>query len=68
MPLLISQKNAQFSFKDSRFKMEKYKESSARIVVFREFSVLNSFTLEGSFLNVIKTKRLIKVPNEKEEE
>lgn len=34
--------------------MEKYKESTARIVMFREFGVINSFTLENSFLkNVI---------------
>ena len=30
--------------------MEKYKESSARIVLFREFGILNSATLENSFL------------------
>ena len=50
MPLLVSQKHLNFSFKVTRFKMEKYKESCSRIIVFKEFSVLNSFTLEGSFL------------------
>jgi len=30
--------------------MEKFKESSARIVLFREFGILNSFTLENSFI------------------
>jgi hypothetical protein len=49
LPVLLSQKNKSFSFKDCRFKMEKVKESTARIVVFREFNVLNSFTLESSF-------------------
>jgi len=30
--------------------MEKFKESTARIVLFREFGIINSFTLENSFL------------------
>lgn len=30
--------------------MEKFKESSARIVLFREFGIINSATLENSFL------------------
>ncbi len=30
--------------------MEKCKESTARIVVFREFEIMNSFTLEATFL------------------
>jgi hypothetical protein len=29
--------------------MEKFKESSARIVMFRELGIVNSFTLENSF-------------------
>ncbi len=33
--------------------MEKYKESTARIVLFREFGILNSFTLENSFMSKI---------------
>jgi hypothetical protein len=30
--------------------MEKYKESTARIVMFREFGIANSFTVENSFI------------------
>lgn len=36
--------------------MEKFKESTARIVMFREFGVLNSFTLENSFLKSLIIK------------
>lgn len=42
-------KNAMLNFKDCRFKIEKCKESTARVVVFREFNIMNSFTLEASF-------------------
>lgn len=50
MPLLLSQKNNHFSFKESKFRMEKFKESTARIVLFREFGILNCVTLENSFI------------------
>lgn len=30
--------------------MEKFKESTARIVLFKEFGILNNVTLENSFL------------------
>ena len=38
-----------FSFDDCRFRMEKYKEATARIVIFKELGVMNSFTLESTF-------------------
>lgn len=38
-----------FSLKDSRFGVEKCKDSTARVVIFREFNIMNSFTLECSF-------------------
>lgn len=49
IPLLCCQKNNLFSLKDSRFTIEKCKESTARVVVFREMNIMNSFTLECSF-------------------
>jgi hypothetical protein len=36
--------------------MEKFKESTARIVLFREFGILNSVTLENSFIYRNKTE------------
>ena len=47
--LLLSQINPTFSFKDCHFRLERCKESTARIVLFREFDIMNSFTLEASF-------------------
>lgn len=45
--------------------MEKYKESSARIVLFREFNILQSFTVESSFIK--KVSYLQDIPEEEEE-
>jgi cytosolic carboxypeptidase protein 2/3 len=49
LPLLCCHKNPTFSFADSTFKIEKQKESTGRVVVFREYNIMNSFTLECSF-------------------
>ena len=49
IPILMSEKNKVFSFPDTRFQLEKKKESTARIVVFKEMNVLNSYTFEISF-------------------
>ena len=39
-----------FNFEDCSFAVQKSKESTARIVMWREFSLVNSYTLEASFL------------------
>ena len=44
--------------------MEKFKESSARIVLFKEFGILNCVTLENSFI----FRKKIEVECESEEE
>jgi len=49
VPLLLSQRNACFSFKDCHFRMDKSKESTARVVGFKELSIVNSYTIEASF-------------------
>lgn len=49
VPMLMAKKNLNFSYKDSHFKMEKDKESTGRIVVYKEMGVVNSYTLETSF-------------------
>lgn len=70
IPLMCCQKNNIFKLKDCSFRMEKSKESTARVVVFKEFGIANSFTLESSFFakdtsqierNVIG--KLVKKPN-----
>ncbi|TNV87611.1 hypothetical protein FGO68_gene5364 [Halteria grandinella] len=49
IPYMLGQKNKFFQFNDCKFANEKEKESTARLVMFREFSVLNSYTLESTF-------------------
>ena len=49
IPCLLAKNNIHFSFKDTHFKMDKAKESTARIVMFKEFGIINSYTVETSF-------------------
>lgn len=39
-----------FGFEDCYFAVQKNKETTARVVMWREFSLVNSYTLEVSFL------------------
>jgi hypothetical protein len=48
-PSILNEKVDAFSLKDCRFANEKEKEATARMVMFKEFSILNAFTLEASF-------------------
>jgi hypothetical protein len=49
IPYMFGQRNKMFSFPDCKFANEKEKESTARLVMFREFSIINSYTLESTF-------------------
>ena len=53
IPLMLSQRNAFFSYKDSQFGLDKEKETTARIVLFREFDIKYSFTCEATFFGTI---------------
>ena len=48
-PRILAKNSFRFSLPDCIFKVQKSKLSSARIVVWRQFKVTNSFTLENSF-------------------
>lgn len=48
-PYLLSELNRHFSYKKSRFVVQKSKNSTARIVMWKEFMVPNIFTIEASF-------------------
>lgn len=48
-PLVFSKVHHSFSFDDCNFNIQKDKETTGRVVVRREFNVVNSFTLEASF-------------------
>jgi hypothetical protein len=69
LPYLLEQKNKIFNLADCKFANEKDKESTGRIVMFKEFGILNSYTLEATFyacLNQKTTKRMVNVPNDEQ--
>ena len=49
LPFMIQERNKLFSYKDCRFAVEKEKENTARIVIFKELGIINTYTLEASF-------------------
>ncbi|VDO48353.1 unnamed protein product [Schistosoma margrebowiei] len=50
LPYIISQQaTSYFSFPNCRFTVHPSKESTSRVVFWREFEVINSFTLEATF-------------------
>ena len=49
VPYLLDQKNKLFSFNDCKFANEKEKDSTGRLVMFKEFGILNSYTIESTF-------------------
>ena len=48
-PCLLSKNSDIFSFNDSSFNVHKLKESTGRVVMWKEFNIMNSYTLEASF-------------------
>lgn len=46
---MIQERNKLFSYKNCRFALEKEKENTARIVLFKELGIINCYTLEASF-------------------
>ena len=48
-PLLFNKNTEHFSFVNSNFVVHKSRETTARVVMWREFNLINSFTLECSF-------------------
>lgn len=49
VPILMAKKNKDFSYKDCNFKIEKDKEGTGRVVMYKEFGIINSYTIETSF-------------------
>jgi len=49
-PMLFQQNSDMFSFEDCCFAIQKSKETCGRIVMWKEFNLINSFTLECSFM------------------
>jgi hypothetical protein len=51
---MFSRKCEEFSFEGSAFNIHKAKESTARVVLWKEYLLVNSFTLETSFCGSTK--------------
>lgn len=49
LPRILATKTAMFSYNDCRFRVESWKQRTARVVVWKELGITNSFTLESSF-------------------
>ena len=49
LPRILAQKNHVFDLQSCKFKVEKSKLGTGRVVVWKEYEVTNSFTLENSF-------------------
>jgi hypothetical protein len=49
VPYLLSKSNPNFSFESSHFRVEKSKQSTGRVVNFKDHHILTSYTLEASF-------------------
>ena len=45
----MSEWNPYFNIKSCTFTIEKEKESTSRVVLFREFGIMNTYTAETSF-------------------
>ena len=67
IPYMLSQKNKLFSFQDCKFANEKEKESTARLVMFKDLQILNSYTLESTFYAPNSSKKFKKKINVEDE-
>ena len=46
---IYAENSENFSYEDCCFEVQKSREATARVVMWREFNLINSFTLEASF-------------------
>lgn len=57
LPKLIDERTQMFRFYSCKFRIEKSKVKTARVVMFKEFGIMTCFTLEASFHGFIDTDR-----------
>jgi hypothetical protein len=57
IPKLISEETNKFRYFSCKFRIEKSKEKAARIVLWREFNIVNCYTFEASFYGFINENR-----------
>jgi len=58
VPLLLSERNPALAWSHCSFRQDRLKEATARLVVYNEFKVVHSYTLEASFYGPDCTTRL----------
>ncbi len=68
VPYLFGQRNKLFSFQDCKFSNEPAKDSTARMVLFRELGIINSYTLESTFYAPYNPKTTFKKKRDVEDD
>jgi len=58
IPKLLSEKTEMFRFFSCKFRVSPSKETTARVVLWREFKIANCFTLEASFHGFFNSERI----------
>ena len=58
IPKLLSEETNKFRFFSCKFRIERSKEKAARIVLWREFDIMNCFTFEASFHGFLNEDRV----------
>ena len=59
-PRILARVTPLFNIKDCRFRIDPSKLGTARVIVWKEFGVTNSFTLENSFFGYEHGKEIVK--------
>ena len=57
LPKILDEKSEMFRFFSCKFRIEKSKLRTARVVLFKEYGIMNCFTLEASFYGYINKER-----------
>ncbi|CDW76600.1 UNKNOWN [Stylonychia lemnae] len=57
LPKLLSERTEMFRFYSCKFRIQKSKLKAARVVLWKEFGIMNCFTLEASFHGYINKER-----------
>jgi hypothetical protein len=57
LPKLMSEKCEMFRYYSCKFRNEKSKQKAARLVIWKEYNLMNSFTLETSFHGYLNSDR-----------
>lgn len=60
IPKLMSEQSEMFRFFSCKFRLQKSKLKTARVVLWREYGIMNCFTLEASFQGYFNHARVTK--------